>query len=50
MPTLLPVNIWEFTYHEITGGTSICDYITAKANSTLGFVRRNIKISNPRVK
>ena len=26
------------------------DYITAKANSTLGFVRRNIEISNPRVK
>ena len=26
------------------------EYITAKANSTLGFVRRNVKISNPQVK
>ena len=26
------------------------DYITSKANSTLGFLRRNINISNPRIK
>jgi len=26
------------------------DYVTAKANSTLGFVRRNININNPEVK
>ena len=26
------------------------DYITSKANSTLGFVRRNINISNPQIK
>ena len=28
----------------------IINSVTAKANSTLGFVRRNIKISNPVVK
>ena len=49
MPTLL--NIWESTYHEISDGTSILiTFLTAKANSTLGFVQCNIKISNPRVK
>ena len=26
------------------------DYITSKANSTLGFLRRNINISNPQIK
>jgi len=26
------------------------DYVTAKANSTLGFVRRNINSNNPEVK
>jgi len=26
------------------------DYVTSKANSALGFVRRNINVSNPQIK
>jgi len=46
----IQTSIWKSRYHATYGGKKHTDYITSKANSTFGFLCRNINVSNPQIK